>query len=127
MFSFISKFFIWLGLVMIDATLKTNLWIRAQIKICDINFLPAIILRKGDPDSGAVILKINRLEHGVQVLSQTRTSESHLAWISITGDFPVNESVADKKIENQCKIDPDIWVLEIEDPNYNYQMQEPII
>ena len=112
---------------MTEATLKTSLWIKAQIKICDINFLPAVIVKKGDPDLGAILLKMNRLEHGVQVFSQTRTSESRRAWMSITGDIPVNDSIANIKIEKRCSIDPDIWVLEIEDPNYNYQMQEPLI
>ena len=112
---------------MTEPNLKTILWIKAQIKICDINFLPAVIIRKGDPDSGTVLLKINRLQHGVQVFSQTRTSEALRAWMSITGNTPVKNSIADLKIQKHCNIDPDAWVLEIEDPNYNYQMQEPLV
>jgi hypothetical protein len=47
--------------------------------------------------------------------------------MSLTENECVREEIVNSKIEMQCKLDPDIWVLEIEDPNFKYVVQEPII
>ena len=39
--------------------LNTGLWVSAQVRICDRAFIPATVVRHGDPDAGAS-------EHGVR-------------------------------------------------------------
>ena len=112
---------------MAEAALKAGIWVSAQIRMCDANFIPAVVVRKGDPDAGSVLLKLNRLAAGVEVFSQVRTADGIRAWMCATGDTPVKESSADDYITKQLKFDPDIWVLEIEDPDYRYAMEGKII
>ena len=112
---------------MADASLRVSIWVKAQIKICDLNFLPIAVLKKGDPDAGTVLLKLNRLDLGIDVLSQVRTTEGKRAWMSITNGDLVNNDIAVEKIQGHIKLDPDVWVLEIEDPNYRYKIEDPII
>jgi len=112
---------------MAEAALKAAIWVSAQIRLCDANFIPAVVVRKGDPDAGSVLIKLNRLAAGVEVFSQVRTAEGTRAWMCTTGDAPVDETQADDYISKQLKYDPDIWVLEIEDPNYRYTIDEKII
>jgi len=38
--------------------LSTGLWVSAQVRICDRNFIPATIVRRGDPDAGTVLLTL---------------------------------------------------------------------
>ena len=47
--------------------LTTGIWVAAQVRICDRNFIPATIVRRGDSDAGTVLLKLNRFEEGVTV------------------------------------------------------------
>src|SRR5258707_8828351 len=54
--------------------LNTGLWVSAQVRICDRAFIPATVVRRGDPDAGTVLLKINRFEDGVTVYTQDRKS-----------------------------------------------------
>ena len=110
-----------------EIKLKTSIWVKSQIRICDLNFLPVFVVRKGDPDAGSILLKLNRLDAGIEVFSQVRNSQSINAWMSISGDSLITEEIATAKIEKQILIDPDIWVLEIEDPLYKYKVNEPII
>ncbi len=112
---------------MTEPALKAEIWIKAQIRICDVNFLPAAITRRGDSDAGAVLLKLNRHESGVEVLTQVRDPEGRRAWMRGTGETPVSEDVADAYIQKQAQYDPDIWVLEIEDPKNKYAVEGKII
>src|SRR3546814_12521693 len=61
-----------------------------------------------------LILKINQLEAGVRVLSQTRDMEGALAWMPALGGKLVPDAEADAYIERAVKRDPDAWVVEIE-------------
>jgi hypothetical protein len=107
--------------------LNTGLWVSAQVRLCDIAFIPATVVRRGDPDAGTVLLKLNRFEEGVTVYTQASTMNDTLAWSRGTGPQPVTEAEADAYIERQVKYDPDVWVLEIEDRRGKYKMDGQIV
>jgi hypothetical protein len=112
---------------MTEPALKAEIWVKAQIRVCDIHAIPCFVVRKGDPDAGSILLKLNRLNAGVVVFSQVRTDGGIRAWMRATGDEPVSETDADAYIERQLNFDPDIWVLEIEDPDGTYVMDGEIV
>ena len=95
--------------------LTTGLWVSAQVRLCDRAFIPAAVVRRGDPDAGTVLLKLNRFEAGVTVYTQASTMSDEPAWSRGTGPNPVPEADADAYIARQVARDPDVWVLEIED------------
>jgi hypothetical protein len=112
---------------MTTAKIKAGIWVQAQIRQCDLNCLPAYVARRGDPDAGAVVLKLDRLDDGVEVFVQTRTAEGALGWLRATGATPVDAAKADAYIERQIRFDPDVWVLEIEDPRRRYEFDGEIV
>jgi hypothetical protein len=107
--------------------LNTGLWVSAQVRICDRAFIPATVVRRGDPDAGTVLLKLNRFEAGVTVYTQTSSSGDEPMWSRGTGPNPVSEAEADAYIERQVKYDPDVWVLEIEDRKGQYKMDGKVV
>ncbi len=110
-----------------DARLKTGLWIRAQIRLCDIDSIPAVVVHRGDDDAGAVLLKINRLRDGCEVLTRFRGLDGEQGWLRGTGADTVEEAEADDYVRRHIGRDPDVWVLEIEDPNRRYRLDGPIL
>lgn len=76
----------------------------------------AAVRRSGDPDSGVILLTVDRFSAGVRVFGQIRDAQGRLTWSPITGDAPVPPDSANDIIEQEIGFDPDIWVLEIEDP-----------
>ena len=107
--------------------LRSGFWISAQVRLCDQAFIPVVVLHKGDPDAGAILLKLNRLAAGCEVLTQVRNLDGTPAWMRGTGEAPVKEEDADAYIVRQRGRDPDLWVLEIEDPDHRYEFDGEII
>lgn len=97
-----------------EARLPTKLWVMGHIRAADVQGISMMVLRKGDPDRGTVILKLNRLDGGFSVLVQVR-DEERLIWSRGTGVDPVDEATADAYVAKQTRYDPDVWVVEVED------------
>ena len=101
--------------------LKSGIWISAQVRLCGRLMLSCYVARKGDPDAGAILLKLIRGPAGCEVLSQVRGPDGETAWMRGTGAAPVPEADADAYVARRLRMDPDAWVLEIEDPRWLYQ------
>lgn len=107
--------------------LTTALWVSAQVRLCDRVFIPATVVRRGDPDAGTVLVKVNRFEAGVTVYAQATTLDGDPAWSRGTGPSPVAEAEADAYITRQVARDPDVWVLEIEDRKGTYKLDGRVV
>ncbi len=107
--------------------LKSEIRVRALIRQCDINMMPIAILHRGDLDAGAILLKINFMDGQCVLLSQTRDLEGNLAWLSTFGKGKFLENKVDEYIKREITVDPDLWVIEIEDIKAAYIPVEPII
>ena len=112
---------------MSEPRLKTGLWISAQIRMCDIDFIPAVISRRGDGDAGQVLIKRNLRDGTCILFARATTLEGGPAWRQATGPDPVDEPAAAEVIAREANFDPDLWVLEIDDPDGRYTLDAPVI
>lgn len=87
----------------------------------------AAILKRGDDDAGAILIKVNRFAFGCRVFSQARDETGRLVWLPGTGDENVAEHKADEYIKRQQTYDADLWVIEIEDPKAIYELDGPVL
>ncbi len=101
---------------MAEPRIKAGLWVKMALRMGDADGRPGAVLRKGDPDSGGVLVVL-RGRDGLSVLSQMRTADGALAWMRATGAGPVDQDAADAYIARQVGYDPDIWVVEFEAPD----------
>lgn len=99
-----------------EARLKSGLWVRAVIRQCDRMTRAAVVLRKGDPDSGGILVVLRAAE-GASVLAQARDAEGRPAWVRGTGEAPADQATVDAYLARQVKRDPDVWVIEIDAPD----------
>ena len=112
---------------MVAARLKTELWVRACIFRANREGISMVLRHKGDPTSGAVLVRINLRDGGSVVLAETRDAEGNRAWFRGSGPEPVSEETADGYVERSRRRDPDLWVLEIDDRDSRVPFDERIL
>lgn len=111
---------------MYEAKLKSSIWVSAYRRQCELRHVPCMMVARGDDTAGAVLLKMNGLDDRVIVLGQATAMDGSRIWRALTGPEPVSETDADALIAREKGRDPDIWVLEIEDPRMEFALDEPI-
>ena len=103
------------------------MWVQVQVRLCDMSSIPIAIRHKGDADSGTVLLKLDRGAEGCSVLSQVRDVDGAQGWMYGGGGERVSDADAEAYITRQLDRDPDLWVVEIEDPGGRYKIDGDII
>ena len=106
--------------------LKAGLFVRALIRRAEVAGAQAYVVRKGIEESGAILIKVARLDGTSMVLSQARRGEGEWVWGKPLGDT-VEDAAASIWFEKQIKFDPDIWIVEIEDREGRAFVDEPIV
>ena len=101
---------------MSELRLNSKLRVQALIRSCAARDVFAAVVTSGDPDRGAVLVKLNLFAEGCQVLVQGRTVDGVVHWRLGTGPAPVPEVEADAFIDRQRTYDEDLWVVELENP-----------
>jgi hypothetical protein len=102
---------------MSEPRIKANLWVSAALRLGTVDNKPGMVVRRGDPDAGGVIVLL-RGRTGHMVLTQFREAEGGLAWMRALGPAPVPEAAADEYVARQVKFDPERWVLEFDAAYY---------
>lgn len=97
-----------------DQRLPTHLYVQAHLWRCSAAGIPAYVQRKGERESGMIVLKVTLPFQGARVYSQSRDLDGNLGWLAGLNGALVPESEADAYIERQVKRDPDLWVVEVE-------------
>jgi len=101
---------------MAEPRVKAGLWVKMALRMGDRDGRSGVVLRKGDADSGGVLVVL-RGRDGLVVLSQIRAADDTVAWMRATGAAPVDQAATDAYVARQVKFDPDIWVLEFDAPD----------
>ncbi len=99
---------------MTDDRLPSELWIKAHLRRCFAEGVPATVLHRGEKNSGTLLLKLNLFGQGCRLLSQMRDFDGQMGWLPALKGALVEESAADGYIEKAVARDPDLWVVEVE-------------
>ncbi len=111
---------------MTEPRIKSGLWVRMALRLADNAGAFGAILRKGDPDSGGILVVL-RAHGGLLILSQVRAADGNEAWMRATGPDPVDQSTADAYLERAARRDPDLWVVEFNTRDFTPPFEAKIL
>lgn len=98
--------------------LKSEIWVKAYLRLCQSQAIPAFVARRGDEHAGAIYICLNRLDGTVELFGPApaglETSSSERSWVACF-DKRVSEDEVVRYLARQIGFDPDIWVVEVED------------
>ena len=100
---------------MTEPRLKTSIWVAALIRRAELNGASAFVAKKGDAESGAVIVKIALLNGTARVWSSSYGRDGERRWVRATGAEVVSDADAEAYVTRARARDEDLWVVEIED------------
>jgi hypothetical protein len=110
-----------------EPRLKSVIRVKALIRRADLAAIGVAVTARGDPDAGAILVKLIDRETGCTVLVQARTPDGAPVWLRATGPAPVPEPEADAYIARQRNRDPDLWVVEIDGAAAETLLDLPIL
>jgi hypothetical protein len=110
-----------------EARLKAGVRVKALIRRCDLAAIGVAVTARGDPDAGAILIRLDARNEGSTVLSEARSQAGALVWLRATGPMPVSNADADAYIDRQRRRDPDLWVIEIDAPSPVSILDDPVI
>lgn len=105
--------------------LSTDIWVGALIRRAELAGAFAMVVRKGDPRAGAVLVKtLDRRAGTARLYAEATRGDGERVWMQpVAAD---TEPDLDAYIERARRIDPDIWVVEIDDAKGRHFLTETV-
>lgn len=96
-----------------EPRLAATVWVAAYRRRLDLAGIPAFVTARGDDTAGAVLVKCATMDG--QAVCYQRSFDlmtGDRAWMVLASG---TEAEVDASIARQRAVDPDLWVIEIED------------
>jgi hypothetical protein len=105
--------------------LHTDLWVYALIRRANQGGAFATVARKGDSRGGSVLVKqVNRRAGVTRLYAEATRADGESVWMQPRDSN--DEAELDAYVERAVRIDPDLWVVEIDDPEGRHFLVEPV-
>ena len=92
--------------------LRSKIWVQAYLKRLEIQNIAAYVTAHGDDHSGAILIKVIKMDGSAQLYQKTFDLQSNKnVWVRISEGLDME---IDSSLEKQKVSDPDLWVVEIE-------------
>jgi hypothetical protein len=96
---------------------KSEIWVKAYLRRCQVEGASAVVARRGDEQAGAIYICINRLDGTVKLYGPAPAclegGDIERRWV-LTANV-IKEDEAAKYLARQVNFDADVWIIEVED------------
>jgi hypothetical protein len=105
--------------------LKAKIWVDALIRRAELGLASIYVIRRGDEDAGAVLVKVVKTRANADLYVPARDASGDRIWSRFR-----NQSLPESDIDSYCRTrmeqDPDLWIIEIEDREGRNFLTEPV-
>jgi hypothetical protein len=105
--------------------LSTDIWVSALLKRAQQNGAFAVVVRRGDARAGAVLVRtVNHRAQETRLYAEALNAAGDSIWIEPKKGASEAEIISYG--ERSARIDPDLWIIEIEDVEGRHFLTEPV-
>lgn len=103
--------------------LTAEFWVQAYLRRLAVEDIPAFVVARGDPTAGAVLVKCATLDGQATAFQRSFDfATGERVWVELrAGDEPE----VDASVAAQRRMDPDLWVIEVEDRQGRHMLDAP--
>jgi hypothetical protein len=109
----------------VSLLLSTDIWVSALIRRAELAGAFGVVARKGDARAGAVLVKVFNPRSGeTRLYGEALRGDGERFWMQPS--LGKTEQDLDAYVVRSIRIDPDVWVVEIEDTQGRHFLVEPV-
>jgi hypothetical protein len=106
--------------------LRSDIFVAAYVRRCNVENAFAVVRRKGAPEAGTIFVKIDRLDghadlYGPAPQSVFDDAQPDRLFVKLTLDG-ATASDAETRLEREMRFDSDIWIVEVDDRAGNHRL-----
>lgn len=105
---------------------RSEIWVHALLRRALVAGVMGGVLRSGDKDAGIILLRVARMDGTADFYSPARDMDGERIWTRPLGKNPIPEPKIDDYCQRRLADDPDLWVVELEDPKGRHFLTEPV-
>lgn len=111
--------------------LKAEIWVKAYIRRCASKGVPAVVVRHGDDDAGAIFIRVSRLD-GTSLLFGPAPAGLDDAmhdrqWTPRLSPGGQSDDETDTYLARESRSDPDLWLVEVEDRAGRHFLEDELV
>jgi hypothetical protein len=100
-------------------TVKSAIWVQAHIRRCNNHGLFAVLAKRGAEEAGSIYVRIDHLDGTATLLGPAPgpayDERGERRWTELVRASPVSSASIDQYLARLRSIDPDVWIIAIED------------
>ena len=104
-----------------NVRITAEIWIAAYRAMLEKQGIPIYVNKTGDKRAGAILVKVNTKGDQASLYHRVPNTNGQRCWTLFDSN---SEEAINETINKQCSFDPDLWVLEIEDPKGRHLLDE---
>jgi hypothetical protein len=112
----------------VSARLKSEFWVSAYVRRCQLAGAYALIRRRGASEAGAIFIVIDRLDGTNDLYGPALQSEAEAEDVRGRGFERLLEAVdglsVEERLAKEMRFDPDLWIVVVEDREGRAYLEE---
>src|SRR5579871_2822896 len=102
--------------------LRSDIWVSAYLRRCGVDGVGAVLRRRGAPEAGAIVVRVDRLDGRSALFGLAPPSLATGRERGVERVFApmheaewIDENAAEQRLARELSFDPDLWIIEVED------------
>lgn len=98
--------------------LRSDLWVAAYLRRCNVEGAAAYLRRRGAAEAGAIFVKIDRLDGHAALFGpapQSALGEGDRLFAQLYKETWLDPATIEARLKRELEFDVDLWIVEVED------------